>query len=262
MFYFFVFISGLIVGSFLNVVILRLHNGEKIAAARSHCPHCGHKLAARDLWPLLSFVLLRGKCRYCQKKISWQYPLVELATAVLFVVITYNYIGGLGARVLFVSFPILFHWLRNLIFACVLLVIFVYDLKWSLILDRVTLPAMAFAFLANWYLGLGVKSLIIAGLAGLAFFAVQYFISKGKWLGGGDLRLGLLMGLMLGWPKIILAILLSYVIGAIISLGLILAGKKSMKSAIPLGTFLAIGTVIALMWGTSIISWYLNLLGR
>lgn len=261
MFYILIFILGAVIGSFLNVVILRLQNGEKISGSRSHCPQCGHQLAANDLWPILSFMLLRGKCRYCQKKISWQYLLVELATAILFFIITYSYIGGLGARVLFVSFPIFFHWLRNIIFVCILIVIFVYDFKWSLILDRVTIPAMVFALLANWYLGMGVISLIAAGLVGLAFFAVQYFVSKGKWLGGGDLRLGLLMGLMLGWPKIILAILLSYIIGAVFSLALIALGKKSMKSAIPLGTFLSVGTIITMLWGASIISWYLNLLG-
>ena len=113
MFYIFIFILGLIIGSFLNVVILRLKNGKSIVKSRSHCPNCNHVLEARDLWPLISFVLSHGKCRYCKDKISWQYPIIELSTGLLFVLATYNIIGNLGFDFLFYNTNVVFSWLRD-----------------------------------------------------------------------------------------------------------------------------------------------------
>lgn len=260
MFYLLIFIFGLIIGSFLNVVILRLRSGESIAKSRSKCPHCGHQLTARDLWPLLSFISSWGRCRYCNKKISWQYPAVELFTGLLFVLATYNIIGNLGFDFLFYNYLVLLSWLRDLMFICFLIIIFVYDLRWYLILDRVTIPAMIVAIIFNLYLGYSWQLLLTGLIIGLGFFAIQYFISKGKWIGGGDLRLGALMGLMLGGFQVVVALFLSYIIGSIVSIGLLYTNKKGLKSQVPFGTFLAIGTVLSMLWGQEILSWYINLI--
>ncbi len=260
MFYLFIFILGAIVGSFLNVIILRLNSKEEIAVARSHCPHCRHDLAPKDLIPLFSFVALGGKCRYCRKKISWQYPLMEIITGLLFVLATYSVVGGLPKNLLWSSSLVFLPWLRNLIFISILIVIFVYDLKWQLILDKVTAPAIIFALLFNLWLGLGWKNLLGAAIVGLSVFLIQFVVSRGKWVGGGDLRLGALMGLMLGWPQIIVALFFAYIIGAIWSAPILIAkyvfGKKNLKSEVAFGTFLAVGTIVALLWGNGIISWY------
>lgn len=259
MFYLFIFILGAIIGSFLNVVILRLHNGEKITG-RSRCPYCRQQLATPDLIPIFSFIFQGGRCRYCQKKISWQYPLVELMTGAFFVLATYNIFGPLSPLLIFYNFHLLLYWLRNLIFICFLIIIFVYDLRWYLILDRITIPAMVLALVINLWLGLVWTNLFFGVLVGLGFFLLQFLVSSGKWIGAGDLRLGLLMGLMLGWPAVLVALFFAYIIGAIFSLGLLALGKKGLKSQVPFGTFLSLGTIIALFWGDEIVNWYLGLL--
>lgn len=259
MFFVFIFILGLIIGSFLNVVILRLHEKKKFAWSRSRCPYCKHDLKFSDLIPVLSFMFLSGKCRHCEKKISWQYPIVELVTGLLFVLATYNVVGYLGFEILLYNSTVLLSWLRDLIFISFLIVIFVYDLRWYLILDKVTIPAMVVAVVINLWLGFAWETLLIGMLIGLGFFALQFAVSKGKWIGGGDLRLGALMGLMLGTRGVIVALFFSYIIGAIFSLYLIATGKKGLKSQVPFGTFLAIGTLIALLWGDQVVNWYLGL---
>ncbi len=251
--YFFVFLFGLIIGSFLNCLIWRLHTGESILG-RSYCPKCKAKIAWYDNIPLLSFVLLRGRCRACRRRISLQYPAVELAAGLLFALSFYAQyqfnVQCQGHDIILLA--------RNWFIIAVMIVIFVYDLRWYLILDVITLPAAAVVFGLNLLLGFSWQNLLFSGIIGAGFFLAQFVLSRGRWIGGGDIRLGLLMGLALGWPKIIWAIVLAYFLGSIISLGLLLSGKKQWSSRIPLGTFLAPATLIILFWGEKIIAWYLN----
>ncbi|MEI6288005.1 MAG: prepilin peptidase [bacterium] len=254
LFYFFIFIFGLIIGSFLNVVILRLNNGEKISGSRSHCPHCQKVLSPHELWPVISFILQKGKCKNCKAKISWQYPLVELSTALLFILVSYVYWGNIGIDFLSDSWQSYLPWLRNLFFVCVLVVIFVYDLRWQLILDKVTLPAMAIALIVNLWLGYGFKNLLLGMLVAGGFFLAQFLISGGRWIGGGDIRMGALIGLMLGWPNTLVALFLSYVIGAFFGVCLMILAHKDGQTKVAFGSFLAVGTIIALLWGTQIMN--------
>jgi prepilin signal peptidase PulO-like enzyme (type II secretory pathway) len=262
----FIFIFGLVIGSFLNVLIWRLKTGESVVKGRSHCPKCKHVLGFWDLIPVLSFVIQKGKCRYCGGKISWQYPAVELVTAILFVVAyiqIFNFQFSIFNEFSIFNFQIL-NLLRWWFAIAVMIVIFVYDLKYSLILDKVIYPAAAVAFLASPLIYGGTVtwhnffSVIMAAAIGGGFFLLQYLLSGGKWIGGGDVKMGFLMGLILGIEGILVALFFSYVIGALISLGLVAAGKKSMKSQIPFGTFLATGTIIAMFWGGEIVKWYLR----
>lgn len=241
------FIFGLIVGSFLNVVIFRLDKNKSFLGGRSVCLNCGKKIAWYDNLPLLSFVILGGRCRFCKKNISWQYPLVELATAIIFAWFYWQF--GLSLK-----------FFALIIFSCFLLVIFIYDLKHYLILDKVVIPAMVVALLFNLCLGLSFKDLILGGLIGGSFFAIQYYVSKGKWVGGGDIRLGILMGLMLGWKFLLVALFLAYLLGAGVGLVLIVLNKKKMSSQIPFGPFLVLATLITLVYGQHLISWYFSLL--
>ncbi|MFA6410931.1 MAG: prepilin peptidase [Candidatus Buchananbacteria bacterium] len=245
----FIFVLGLVVGSFLNVVILRLGTKKSFWQGRSICPHCQQKIAGYDNIPIISFIILVGRCRHCQAKISWQYPLVELATGLIFVWLYWH----AGFTLTF------FVWA---VFACLLLIIFVYDLKKYLILDQVTIPAIIFAFLANLFLGLGFWNLILAAAIGSGFFALQFFVSRGKWVGDGDIRLGALMGLMLGWKYLLVALFIAYLLGSAFGILLIILGKKKMSSAVPFGPFLTLATLITLIYGQSLLFWYLNLLYR
>jgi len=253
---FFIFIFGLCIGSFLNAVIWRLHRKESFFKGRSYCPKCRHSLGARDLIPLLSFLLLKGKCRYCKEKISWQYPVVELATGLLFCLV---YWQGIGYKDTLHLTPYTLYLLRDWFFISVLVVIFVYDLKYYLILDKVTIPAIVLAFIVNLLLKIPFTNLLLGGIIVSGFFLLQFLVSRGKWIGGGDIRLGFLMGVMLGWPKAIVALFLAYIIGALIGVMLIILKKKTWKSEIPFGTFLVVGTVITLLYGGQLLKWYLGL---
>lgn len=239
------FIFGLIIGSFLNCLIWRTYKGKSFIRGRSICPKCKHQLFWYDNIPLLSFIILGGKCRYCKKKISWQYPLVELATAILF------------CLAYLVEFQVLAI-VRDWFFISVLIIVFVQDLRWQVILDQITIPAIVIALALNLIMGVSLGNLLVSAIIGGSFFLMQFIISSGRWIGGGDIRLGALMGLMLGWPQVLLAIMFGYWLGAIVGIYLILSGKKKLSSAMPFGTFLAIGTIVVLFWGDIILNSFLN----
>ena len=260
--YFFIFLFGLAVGSFLNCVIYRLETGGNFFRGRSFCPKCKHILSWPDLIPLFSFFLLKGKCRYCQQKISWQYPLVEFSTAWLFVLIfNLQFISTLSQ---FITTLYLF------IISCFLIIIFVYDLKHYIIPDKIIYPVIVIVFLyrilsfGHWSLGFGIfeglKMPLIVGFSAGGFFFLIWLISRGRWMGFGDVKLGFFMGLFLSWPNILVALFSAFFIGAIIGIGLIIAGKKTLKSQVPFGPFLVTGTFIALFWGQNLINWYLSLI--
>lgn len=238
---------GLVVGSFLNVVVFRTHADVPLTG-RSKCLICEEPIGWFDLIPVLSFFLLRGRCRRCRQAINWQYPLVEVATAGLFVLIVWTTLPDLSLAI------------ARAILTIFLIIIFVYDLKYGYILDRFSLPAMLLAVVFNFALGeLTVVQMFFGALSVGGFFALQYFVSSGKWIGGGDIRLGVLMGLMLGLWSGVLALFIGYLLGAIVAVGLLVKGRK-LTSAVPFGTFLTVGTFLAMLWGEKIINWYLGYL--
>jgi len=264
--YFFIFLFGLAVGSFLNCVIYRLEKNESFLKGRSFCPHCKHKLTWYDLIPLFSFLILKGKCRYCGKKISLQYPLVELATGVLFLSI-FNFQFSIHNQFSIFNFQNLLTTSYLLLIACFLIIIFVYDLKHYIIPDKVIYPGIGIVLFYQlfriwsfgnwnlfriWDLGFGI-------LPSLFLLAI-ILISKEEWMGWGDFKLAVFMGLFLGSPKILVALFLSFLIGAIIGLILIITGKKTLKSKVPFAPFLVTGTFLAMFFGEGFINWYLNLL--
>ena len=251
-FYFIAFFFGLTLGSFLNCVIYRLETGGNFLKGRSFCPYCKHSLSFWDLIPVLSFFILKRKCRYCQKLISWQYPLVELGTAILFLAIFYYFIS-LGFFYTFFLFFV----------ACLLILIFVYDLKHYIIPDSLIFSVISIAFFYNIYSffanNQSFLNPFLAGLGAAIFFLLIVLISGGKWMGVGDVKLAFFIGLFLGYPNILIALFLAFFIGAIIGIGLIILKRKTLKSEVPFGPFLIIGTFLALFWGMPIIDWYFNL---
>ena len=241
-------IFGLLVGSFLNAALWRMYSGESIVFGRSHCVRCKHTLSWYELIPIASFLIQRGRCRVCKKNISWQYPAVELTTALLFV-------GALFVVSSVAIAPILYLW----IISATLLFIFVYDLRHYIIPDSALLIIIISTLVALasgiWQEGDVWGALLAGVLLALPFFGIVLF-SRGRWMGMGDAKLAFVMGLILGLLPGFIAIFLASILGAIIGVGLVLVGRKTMKSAIPFGPFLIAGTVLSFLFSDVLITWY------
>lgn len=253
--YILIFIFGLFIGSFLNVVILRARSNEKFLFGRSHCPLCKTTLKWFDLIPLFSFILLKGRCRYCRKKISWQYPLVEAATGILFALFLWRtdfFVSFEDSPDLF--FLTLFYYC---FYASILIIVFVYDLRYYLILDRIIFGSIFISLPAITFMpGVSPGKAVLASLLGSGFLFLVLIFTKGKGMGAGDVKLSLLLGLMLSFPFIIIAFFLAFLMGAVVGVVLIALKKKNLKSKVPFGTFLSAAAIITLLLGREIIAWY------
>jgi leader peptidase (prepilin peptidase)/N-methyltransferase len=242
-------IFGALVGSFLNVCIVRLPKEESIITPGSHCPHCKKAIKFYDNVPLVSYLLLNGKCRYCKKTISFQYPLVEGITA-------------LSSLSLFMRFGPSLSYLIYFVFVAALIVITVIDLYHQIIPDVISLPGIGVGLLASLIFShiAFLDSLIGVILGGGSLFLVatlyQWFFKR-EGMGGGDVKLLAMIGAFLGWKAVILTILLSSLIGSIIGIIIMVLKGKDFKYAIPFGPFLSLGAVIALFFGNHLINWYL-----
>lgn len=248
--YILIFALGITIGSFLNVCIYRIPREESIVFPSSHCTHCSHSLSWYDLIPVLSFLSLRGKCRYCGERISPQYPIVELLNGILYL-FTYYYFG-LTLEFAFYGFM-----------ASTLIVICLIDYYKQIIPDETVLLILIITVIYKttafflYKTPINFKDSALGFLTGgLLFLAIALF-SKGS-MGGGDIKLIAVLGIILGLKKTILNILLSFIIGAVISVYLLLSGKKGRKDAIPFGPFINISFIITLFWGDAIIKWYIQ----
>lgn len=264
----FIFVMGLVWGSFLNVVIFRTSHGGSPLSGRSVCPKCKHQLAWYLNIPVLSYIWLRGKCAYCRKKISPRYPLIELLTGVMFVwwfLVGFNFFKLVGSPWSFIQ-PVFW-----LIVGMILLSIFMTDLLYMVI--PFSLNLMLFSVVLFYRIGLtgfGImqtEDLFKAILSGVGlcclFLFLQILTKKIKKVDGfglGDIYLAPSLGLLLGWPKIIPGVMISFVLGALVGIILMIFGKKKLGQYLPFGPFLIIGTVVALVFGGDIWSWYLGLL--
>ncbi len=240
---------GAIVGSFLNVCIFRLPKEESIVSPGSHCPHCNTPIKFYDNIPLVSYLFLKGRCRYCKESISVQYPLIEGITA-------------LSSFILFMKFGPTLSYLFYFSFVCALIVITVIDLYHQIIPDVISLPGVGVGVLASLILPQinFIGSLIGTLLGGGSLFIVAtlyQWLFKREGMGGGDVKLLAMIGAFLGWKAVILTILLGSLVGSISGIIVMLSKGKDFKYAIPFGPFLSLGAVIALFYGENIIHWYL-----
>ena len=269
----FVAVIGLILGSFINALVWRLHEqsavkgkkSKKPAAARelsilrgrSMCPNCRHELSPLDLIPVLSWAYLRGRCRYCSAPISWQYPVVELSTSMLFVfsyVLWPSSLHGVG----------LFRFCLWLIFLVGFVALAVYDFKWFLLPDRIVYPLVGLAVvqvvLSFVFAHAGWQSLL-ASLWGVliasGIFYVLYQVSDGAWIGGGDVKLGLVLGILIGGPLLsVLLLFVASVLGTLVSLPLLAVGKAKRSTPIPFGPFLIAAAIIVVLFGGHFAAWF------
>ncbi|ABK98610.1 prepilin peptidase [Pelobacter propionicus] len=249
----FSFILGAVVGSFLNVCICRMPRDESVVSPPSHCPGCGYRIRWYDNIPLVSYLLLRGRCRGCREKISPRYPLVELLNALLSLALFLRFGPTLAFAVLF-------------LFCSALVVITFIDLEHQIIPDEISLPGIVLGFIFSFFLrGHGwLNSLlgILLGGGSLLLVAYGYQLVTGKeGMGGGDIKLLAMMGAFLGWKSIPFIIFVSSLAGSVIGVSLMLIQKKDSKLAIPFGPYLALGALLYVFYGPRLISWYLTLGG-
>jgi leader peptidase (prepilin peptidase) / N-methyltransferase len=261
-FYFTIFLLGLSIGSFLNVLVYREAEGKSFLWGRSFCDNCHKQIAWYDNIPLLSYVYLRGKCRHCHKKISVQYPFIELLTGLEFVWIAFLIRGNLSFFSQFegfYSFLSLFIWL--LLGAC-FLAIFMADVKYQIIPDSAVFFGIILALLKMLvdyrYTGMADFSVFLAGILASLFFLSLYLLTQGKGMGFGDVKLALLLGLVLGFPKAVIAVFTAFLTGALVGVILIIARQKKLKSKIAFGPFLILGLVFSLGFGNIIWQWFLG----
>jgi leader peptidase (prepilin peptidase)/N-methyltransferase len=243
---------GLIFGSFLNVVIHRLPLDESLIRPGSRCPACRTAIRPWDNIPVLSWLILRGKCRACGATISWRYPLVEALTAALFLLTVATFGPTLQAVLL-------------LAFLCGLVVVTFIDLDHQIIPNIITLPGIPLGLLAGFLVGdPPLLDRVIGALAGAGFLYLVLFYGSVLYgqeaMGEGDLNLIALVGAFLGWQAVILTVLIGCFSGSVVGLSLIAAGRLSRRQHIPFGPFLALGAVVALFWGETLIDLYRRLL--
>ena len=251
MLYFSAFCFGAVIGSFLNVCIRRLPAGESIVYPPSHCPGCGTRIRGRDNIPLLSYLLLCGRCRSCGSRISLRYPAVEALTAIALVLLLYRF--GLTG-----SFAV------AAVFLTALIVISFIDLDHQIIPDVITLPGIAVGLLLS-VAGMGPRVLdsVLGALLGgglLYAVAVGYHAWTGReGMGGGDVKLLAMIGAFLGWRSVLVTLVLGSFTGALVGVGLILGRGADVRVPIPFGPFLALGATCAIFFGDRLIHWYLHL---
>lgn len=266
-------VLGLCLGSFVNALVWRVREQElqaekktpdtkylkklSVTQGRSMCPHCKHELAGKDLIPVLSWLSLGGKCRYCKKPISVQYPLVEATTALLFV-----------ASYLF--WPVEFDAAQTILLGIWLVILTglialtVYDLHWKLLPNRIMYPL---GVLATVYASIAILiaeepfeaflGTVFGVIIGGGIFYALFQFSDGKWIGGGDVKLGWLLGLLVASPtRSLLFIFLASIIGSLVSIPLLTSHKLKRTSTIPFGPFLIAGAIIVMFFGADILNWY------
>ena len=240
---------GAIIGSFLNVCIYRLPRGQSIVWPASACPHCHRPLAWFENIPVVSYLVLRGRCRTCRGSISVRYPIVEALTAAMFAAGWWFY----GPSLLLVS---------RLLFGCALIVLFAIDLEHHLLPNVVTLPGVVVGFLLSLVAEPGwVASLIGIALGGGILFAIAeayYRIRHEEGLGMGDVKMLAMIGAFIGWKLTLVTLMMASVAGSAIGLLMMATGRGGMKYALPFGTFLALGAAVAAVAGPGLLEWYLG----
>ena len=239
------FLLGLCTGSFLNVVIYRLPRGESITFDRSHCPFCGKQLVWYDLIPVLSYLLLLGRCRSCHTRISIKYPIVELLTGIIFIVLFHHF----GATLVF---------LKYLFLSALLVAVSFIDLEHYIIPNSLVITGLVGGVFLNLAArDVGVVSALIGIFVTSGFLLLIALVSKGG-MGGGDIKLAAVTGLFLGWPLAPFGLFLGACVGGLVAIFLLLFRIKERKDPQPFGPFIAVGTFFAFLYGFDVINWYLQ----
>lgn len=246
---FFVALLGAVVGSYLNVLIWRTKYTSSDFKKRSVCFSCHKKLKLKNLVPVCSFLLQKGKTSCCNKKMPRQYIYVELIHMIAYIVVFLFF--GLSSYIVLVVYPAI----------TILVLLASYDVLYGEIPHKWSFAMAAYLLCIYFLLKIPIGNYVFASLIGGGFFVFQIIISKGRWVGGGDVGLGMLMGVILGWPLIIVGLFLSYIIGAVHVLLLLALNKKKFGQTVPFGGYLVMGTMVTLFFGEALFHWYMTLAG-
>ena len=266
-FYYIVFTClGLVIGSFLNVVIDRVPLGKSVVRPASHCDSCDTRLGVLDLIPVFSYLILRGHCRHCGAPIPRRVFIVEFSTGLVFALSFWRFVAGDGTP----NYPALF---ITAFWCCIFIIIIFIDWEHKLILNKITYPSMILALVLlgiatlfpdaeilghhRFVPDITILSGLIGGGVGFFFFFIVYLINPGG-MGMGDIKLALLIGLVTGFPLVIAGLMIGILLGGVTAVVLIVFRLKKSKDVVPYGTFLAIGPIIAFFWGNQILDWYLS----
>lgn len=237
-------VAGLIIGSFLNVVIYRIPRKLSLVRPGSHCPECKEKIKFYDNIPLLSYLVLKGRCRYCSARIPIKYPLIEIATAVFFIA---NY----------VFFGLTFMTLLGTIFCCILIIVTMIDIEFRIIPNVLILPALVIGLLINIFLVKEVWWKPLAFSAGSFVFMLIIHLIYPKGMGLGDVKFSAVLGAFLS-QAVVVGLFIGFLFGSLFGLVMIIVKKRRLKQTIPFGPFLSLGSLFALFWGRYILKWYLS----
>ncbi|NOZ24792.1 MAG: prepilin peptidase [Nitrospirae bacterium] len=244
---------GLVIGSFLNVCIYRMPRRQSVVRPASRCPSCGNALKPWDNVPVLSFLLLRGRCRYCSARISFRYPVVELLNGLGYLLVLWRFGIGLDAVVYMIYFS-------------TLIVITFIDLDFQIIPDAITLPGAAAALVLGVFVVsdpfdrasvLGPVQSVAGFLLGGGLFYAVAVLSRGG-MGGGDIKMMAMVGALTGWKGVLLTTFLGSLTGSIVGIGLMLFKGKGRKTRIPFGPFLALGSAVSVLWGQELLKLYMR----
>jgi leader peptidase (prepilin peptidase)/N-methyltransferase len=242
-----VFMLGLIIGSFCNVVIYRLPQGKSIITPGSHCRSCGNSIRPWENIPVLSYLILKGKCRLCKERISARYPIVEFTCGILFVLLWLKFSFSLP----FVSYALL---------TSALLVVALIDIDHRILPNIITLPGMAIGLgLSMWALPITPQDSLVGLLVGGILFYLIALVSKGG-MGGGDIKLIAMIGAFVGWEGALFTTFSGAMLGSLVGMALILLGRKGRRDKVPFGPFLSCGTIVFILFGDDLIRWYFHLL--
>lgn len=245
LFYIFAFLYGIVIGSFLNVCIYRIPQKESVVAVGSHCMSCQHRLAWYDLFPLFSFLALRGRCRYCKAKLSWQYPLVEALNGVLYVVVIA--VHGMNVE------SVLYCFLTS-----ALLALSIIDYRTLEIPLPINIAILAIGIVHAAVDYTNILRYVIGFFSASLFLLLCLILTKGRGIGGGDIKLMAVAGLCLGWQNIVLALVIGCVVGSVIQCIIIAVTKKKKRFA--MGPYLSLGIFTAMLWGDRFVDWYMGLM--
>lgn len=261
----FLAVLGASIGSFLSVVLYRLKHEEKgTLTGRSRCPHCKKNLGHFDLIPVLNYILLGGHCRYCNEPISLHYFFLEITTALIFLLMYLRFpfiTDGPTLANYSADLMTLVQYFFSTVTGTLLIGIFFFDLQYMEIPDLLIYPLIVVGLLSSLITqSVDFPSILIAIAAAIVFFGGQHWFSKGKWLGEGDVYVAVAMAVMFGWKLFIIAVSLSYIIGAVLCIILLATKATKAKAKIPFAPFLVFGTFATILYGNEILSWYTTLL--
>lgn len=250
--------AGLLTGALMNALVARSPSGQAVLSRRA-CAVCAHPVGVADMFPVVGHMRLKGQCRKCRAVVPWHYAATEGALALLFMAFAARIIFSIWIPEYVSSTEYFLLFLRDALVSVSLVYIFLFDALASVIPDKLSLPAIGVALLFNMMLGLPPLQILLGALLIASFFAFQTLASAGKWVGGGDVRVGFLMGALLGPWIGVASLVLSYILGAIVGIHLLFFRRAKMTDHVPFGTFMVVAIVVMMLWGEKMLAWYFDL---